>query len=58
MSLIGGTPFNKANYWSSTQYSNVFSWSLYLMYGNLSSNYKFNKLHIRALCQLSNNQNT
>ena len=58
MSLIGGTsfPFDD-NYWTSTQYSNSGSWELYWNGGRISTFSKTAKFYIRALCQLSNNQN-
>lgn len=53
MSLIGGTSFNKDDYWSSTQSSSYYSWALYWYYGDLVSDSKSLSRGVRAFCLLS-----
>lgn len=59
MTLIGGTAIPLiTNYWTSTQYSNSGSWELYWNGGKAFNASKTAQFYVRALCQLSNNQNT
>lgn len=54
MSLIGGTSFNTSSYyWSSTQYSSIYSWLLYWYNGSLYYNDKYYTYCVRAFCPLS-----
>lgn len=59
MSLIGGTPFNTDEYWSSTQFSsNYDGWHLNWSNGFSYGLRRDQRCCVRAFCQLSNNQNT
>lgn len=53
MSLIGGTAFNNAYYWTSTQYSNNYSWVLQWNYSYISQDYKYSPDYVRAFCALT-----
>ena len=59
MSLIGGTPLSTSDYyWSSTQYSDYYSWEFSYPNGYFRNSDKYHILGVRAFCLLSNNQNT
>lgn len=52
MSLIGGTAIKSDYYWSSTQYSSLYSWTLSWRYGSLYTSYKYSIGYVRAFAAL------
>ena len=52
MSLIGGTAITSDYYWSSTQYSSHYSWTLNWIGGNLDDEFKRKFHYVRAFATL------
>lgn len=52
MTTIGGASLGTTSYWSSTQYSDKFAWSVILTIFDTSANYKSGTINVRAFTTL------